>query len=289
MKGIERRHRKRRVTTSSLQEPCQAKSSIKSTGCVFLWGSGPGHSGLLPQRVGDFAHMAQEPGLKAFSAVASGGPGHAPGVPWLRYLHDDLASAPASSRHHRFRARLALVEQHPDPRRAVHGADRQRLCHARGADCRAGSRGAGRAAARPAGQHPPAQRPLRWQRGAAGRLAGRADFDSTGPRRTRAPLGPGGAHLRAHRTELPAVSLRGAVAARQRHPARRPSVADPRSPWARHPFGDPVRARRAHPGLGRRAVGARLRRGVPRARGRRRVRRTGRDPGPDRIAGARHS
>jgi hypothetical protein len=44
----------------------------------------------------------------------------------------------------------------------------------------------GRPAARPAGQHPPAQRPLRWQRGAAGRLAGRADFDSTGPRRTRA-------------------------------------------------------------------------------------------------------
>ncbi len=44
----------------------------------------------------------------------------------------------------------------------------------------------------------------------------------------------------------------------------------------------------AHPGLGRRAVGARLRRGVPRAGGRRRVRRAGRDPGPDRVAGPRH-
>jgi hypothetical protein len=81
MKGIERRDRKRRVTISSLQEPCQVKSSIKSTGCVFLGALATGHSGLLPQRVGDFAHMAQEPGLKAFSAVASGGPGHAPGRP----------------------------------------------------------------------------------------------------------------------------------------------------------------------------------------------------------------
>ena len=104
--------------------------------------------------------------------------------------------------------------------RAVHGPGRQRLLRACRADGGAGGRRAAGAHARPAGQHPSAQRPLRRQRRAAGPLAGPAQTRRAWRRRWR----PGDSVVLGYQPtgqQPPAFSPRRARAARHRDRTRR--------------------------------------------------------------------
>ena len=156
-----------------------------------------------------------------------------------------------------------------------------RLLHPQRTNRGPGARVAGRAATAAHLQHPPAQRPLRWQRRAAGGLARRHH-----PHPAR-PDGAGGAVGR-QRPELHPTG--------QDCPAfapMRPCSRAPRCPWrgwpgryTQRPGTTRIRwcclSRQRHPDLCRRPVGERLRRGVPGNRGHSRFRRSGRHAGRDR-------
>ena len=184
-------------------------------------------------------------------------------------------------RNHRPRTRLAVGQQHPFHRPARHGHRGHRLLQPCRSDSGPGTRHAAGPRAGPHPQHPPAQRPLRRQRGAAKGLAGRHHRHPARPGRPCAPVGCLRAELHAHRAGVSALSGRHAAGAGLLCAAGRQALAGARRARARPPFGGAVRAPGPRADLGRCAVGERLWRGVPRAGGRRCLCPGGCHAGPD--------